>query len=85
MGIRCGGPSKVNPTAPRIGVRIIPDTLTVANNLAADLRALGEYEEARRLDEDILARRQRVLGLDGAGKPIPAGSRRKTSCCASSN
>ncbi|MGH3912181.1 MAG: tetratricopeptide repeat protein [Pseudonocardiaceae bacterium] len=29
-----------------------PDTLISANNLAADLRALGQYEAARRLDED---------------------------------
>jgi len=35
-----------------------------ANNLAADLGALGEYEQARRLDEDILTRSRRVLGED---------------------
>jgi hypothetical protein len=41
-----------------------PETLTSANNLAADLRALGEYQQARDLDEDTLARRRRVLGDD---------------------
>jgi hypothetical protein len=38
-----------------------PDTLWSANNLAADLRGLGEYHAARALDEDVLARRRRVL------------------------
>ena len=38
-----------------------PDTLTLARNLAVDLRRLGEYQAARELDEDTLARR-RVLG-----------------------
>jgi hypothetical protein len=28
-----------------------PDTLTSATNLAADLRALGEHEQARELEE----------------------------------
>ena len=41
-----------------------PDTLTSANNLAIDLRNLGEYQAARELDEDTLARRRRVLGED---------------------
>ena len=41
-----------------------PDTLTSANNLAVDLRALGERRRARELDEDTLARRRRVLGDD---------------------
>ena len=41
-----------------------PDTLTSANNLAADLHALGEYERARQLNEDTLTRRRRVLGED---------------------
>ena len=41
-----------------------PDTLASANNLATDLRALGEYQQARDLDEDTLARRRRVLGDD---------------------
>ena len=30
----------------------------------AHLRALGEYQQARALDEDTLARRRRVLGDD---------------------
>ena len=33
-----------------------PDTLTSANNLAVDLRALGEAAAARALDEDTLTR-----------------------------
>ena len=41
-----------------------PDTLKSANNLASDLRALGEHQAARELDEDTLARRRRVLGGD---------------------
>jgi Tetratricopeptide repeat len=41
-----------------------PAALTSANNLAADLRALGQHEAARRLDEDTLVRRRRVLGED---------------------
>jgi hypothetical protein len=39
-----------------------PNTLTSANNLALDLWALRQYEAARRLVEDIWARRRRVLG-----------------------
>jgi hypothetical protein len=35
-----------------------------ASNLAIDLRELGEHQAARKLDEDILARRRRVLGGD---------------------
>ena len=41
-----------------------PDTLGSANNLAEDLRRLGEYQAARELDEDTLAHRRRVLGDD---------------------
>jgi hypothetical protein len=41
-----------------------PDTLTSASRLAADLRELGEYRQARALDEDTLARRRRILGPD---------------------
>ena len=41
-----------------------PSTLTCASELAADLRALGEYQAALELDEDTLARRRRVLGDD---------------------
>jgi len=40
-----------------------PDTLGSANTLARNLSALGQYEQARQLDEDTLARR-RVLGED---------------------
>ena len=41
-----------------------PDTLTSANNLAIDLRELGEVQAARDLDQDTLDRRRRVLGED---------------------
>jgi len=41
-----------------------PDTLRAAATLAASLRGMGRYEQARRLDEDILIRRRRVLGED---------------------
>ena len=41
-----------------------PATLASANNLAADLRALGEVQAARELDEDTLEGRRRVLGAD---------------------
>jgi hypothetical protein len=41
-----------------------PDTLTSASWLAAELRELGEYQQARELDEDTVARRRRVLGDD---------------------
>ena len=41
-----------------------PSTLSSANNLAIDLRNLGEYQAARELDEDTLARHRRVLGED---------------------
>jgi hypothetical protein len=41
-----------------------PDTLEIAANLAADLRAAGEHHAARKLDEDILPRARRVLGDD---------------------
>src|SRR3978361_1294312 len=41
-----------------------PDTLRLAHNLAAGLRALGEHQQARQLDEDTLTRYRRVLGDD---------------------
>ena len=41
-----------------------PDTLNSADNLAADLRALGELQAARDLDQDTLDRRRRILGQD---------------------
>jgi hypothetical protein len=41
-----------------------PDTLTSTSRLAAELRALGEHQQARALDEDTLSRRYRVLGDD---------------------
>jgi hypothetical protein len=39
-----------------------PDTLITASSLARDLSGLGDYQQARALDEDTLARRRRVLG-----------------------
>jgi hypothetical protein len=39
-------------------------TLTSAENMAADLRKSGRYEQARALDQDTLVRRRRVLGID---------------------
>jgi hypothetical protein len=41
-----------------------PRTLSLANNVAHVHRAQGRYDEARRLDEDTLARRCAVLGPD---------------------
>jgi Tetratricopeptide repeat len=39
-----------------------PDTLISASNLAAGLRALGEHQAARELEEAIEARRRRSAG-----------------------
>lgn len=41
-----------------------PNTLVVANNLAADLRGVGDQAGARALDEETLAHRRHVLGHD---------------------
>ena len=41
-----------------------PDTLGSASSLSRDLHALGDYQQARTLDEDTLTRRRRVLGED---------------------
>jgi tetratricopeptide (TPR) repeat protein len=41
-----------------------PETLAAANDLALDLHRLGDYQQARSLDEDTLDRRRRVLGDD---------------------
>ena len=41
-----------------------PHTLHSAENLAADLRELGEHTKAGILDEETLAARRRVLGND---------------------
>jgi hypothetical protein len=51
-----------------------PDALTSASRLAADLRELGEYQKARALDEDTLARRRRVLGDDHPDTLISANN-----------
>ncbi|WP_461120949.1 FxSxx-COOH system tetratricopeptide repeat protein [Saccharothrix stipae] len=41
-----------------------PDTLNAANNLALRLRALGEYQAARALDEDTLTKHRNTFGED---------------------
>jgi hypothetical protein len=41
-----------------------PDTLWSVRGLAARLRDLGDYQAARDLDEDTLARRRRILSDD---------------------
>jgi tetratricopeptide (TPR) repeat protein/transcriptional regulator with XRE-family HTH domain len=41
-----------------------PDTLSSASNVAGSLWWLGDYQGARALDEDTLARRRRILGED---------------------
>ena len=51
-----------------------PETLASASRLAADLRELGEYQRARALDEDALARRRRVLGDDHPDTLISANN-----------
>jgi hypothetical protein len=43
---------------------IAASALTSTNDAAVGLRALGEYQRARALDEDILTRYRRVLGDD---------------------
>jgi hypothetical protein len=42
----------------------LPYTLRAAHNLARDLAALGEYQQACSLHEDTLTRYRRVLGDD---------------------
>jgi hypothetical protein len=67
--------SRTNPTAPALTADLHhrwtallgpdhPDTLWAAENLAADLDALGEHRAARELDEDTLTRSRRLLGDD---------------------
>ena len=51
-----------------------PDTLNAAATLAAVLRALGRYDQARELDEDTLARGRRVLGEDHPDTLISANN-----------
>ena len=62
------GRPRPGPRHPRPPRRVLgedhPSTLASANNLAADLRALGEVQAARDLDQDTLGRRRRVLGED---------------------
>jgi hypothetical protein len=45
-----------------------------ASNLAADLRGLGDLQGARKLDEDTLARRRRILGNDHPDTLISASN-----------
>ena len=51
-----------------------PATLNSANNLALDLHALGEHQQARTLDEDTLTRSRRVLGDDHPDTLTSAGN-----------
>jgi Tetratricopeptide repeat/Domain of unknown function (DUF4062)/NB-ARC domain len=51
-----------------------PATLASAVNLASDLSALGDFEQARQLDEDTLARSRRVRGDDHPGTLVSAGN-----------
>ena len=41
-----------------------PHTLTSASNLARDLSNLGDYQHARDLEKEILARRRQMSGED---------------------
>ncbi|MEU4517375.1 FxSxx-COOH system tetratricopeptide repeat protein [Amycolatopsis sp. NPDC024027] len=41
-----------------------PYTVAIANNLAGSLRAVGKFQQARELDEDIHARFKRIFGDD---------------------
>ena len=50
-----------------------PDTLTAAFQLVGTLTGLGEYHAARELNDDIIARRRRVLG-DEHPETIMAGA-----------
>jgi D-serine deaminase-like pyridoxal phosphate-dependent protein len=54
--------------------RTTPHTLISANDLARVLLELGEYQAARSLDEDTLARRRRVLGEDHPHSLISANN-----------
>jgi hypothetical protein len=51
-----------------------PITLASANNLANDLCALGDYQQARTLNEDTLTRYRRVLGEDHPDTLVSANS-----------
>ena len=66
--MRCRPPATWTRTPWTASRRVLgddhPDTLTSANNLANDLRALGDVQAARDLDQDTLDRRRRVLGDD---------------------
>jgi hypothetical protein len=48
--------------------------LRTASDLAVDLWYLGEYQAARELDKDTLARRRRVLGEDHPDTLISASN-----------
>ena len=51
-----------------------PRTLRAANDLAFDLRQLGECEQARILNEDTLTRYRRVLGDHDPYSPTSANN-----------
>jgi hypothetical protein len=42
-------------------VPLLPDTLASADNLAIDLRALGEHEQAHQLQEWIRSQRRKCI------------------------
>jgi len=51
-----------------------PTMLSIVNDLAFALRAMGEHQQARRLDEDNLARYRRVYGDDNADTTASANN-----------
>ncbi|MGW5715303.1 FxSxx-COOH system tetratricopeptide repeat protein [Amycolatopsis sp. NPDC003865] len=51
-----------------------PDTLDTASSLAVDLRALGEYQRAYNLHQDILVRARHALGDDHRITLVTAGN-----------
>ena len=63
-GPRCSSTKTPWPAAAAILGEDHRDTLAAASDLAVSLRAAGEYQAARELGEDTLARRRRVLGED---------------------
>jgi hypothetical protein len=77
-------PFTLDPWQERI-IRAIygPDhehTLLTANSVALDLRLQGEFQSARELDEDNLARRRRVLGEDTSTMRSGPTASRSRSC-----
>lgn len=46
-----------------------PETLRSMNNLALVLRDLGKYEEAEKMNQEALIRREKRLGLEHPDTP----------------